>query len=155
MADLSQRCPTCGGSGRIQPAGYGGFVVSQWPPCWQCEGEGWVEPRVDELLADKAERVLNASAGSPVTLPSPSPITSKSGVGLIQLVATLETALRAVLVMWDRGPEPKKLDAALGWRANDEYAHSLADAALYAVARFRRENGTVTARRETREVADK
>lgn len=45
-------------------------------------------------------------------------------------IRTLEEALRAVLVMWDRGPCPRKLDEALSWRENDERARAMADAAL-------------------------
>ena len=42
----------------------------------------------------------------------------------------LVEALRAVLVMADRGPQPMKLDEALTWRENDRKAHALARAAL-------------------------
>lgn len=42
----------------------------------------------------------------------------------------LAEALRAMLVVMDRGPKPDKLDAALSWRQCDEKARSMADAAL-------------------------
>lgn len=45
-------------------------------------------------------------------------------------VDDLAAALEAVLVMWDRGPCPKKLDEALSWRENDERARAMASAAL-------------------------
>lgn len=45
-------------------------------------------------------------------------------------IAQLEGALRSVLVMWNQGPCPRKLDEALSWRQNDEKARQMADAAL-------------------------
>jgi hypothetical protein len=47
-------------------------------------------------------------------------------------VALVVDALNALLIMTDRGPCPKKLDAALTWRANDELARSKALAAIEA-----------------------
>ena len=47
----------------------------------------------------------------------------------------LVRALRAMVCMSDRGPQPKKLDAALTWRENDDKARAMADAALAKVGR--------------------
>jgi hypothetical protein len=45
-------------------------------------------------------------------------------------VKKLAEALRAVLVMWDCGECPRKLDDALTWIDNDRKAKKMADAAL-------------------------
>lgn len=43
----------------------------------------------------------------------------------------LYEALKAVLVMWN-SKQPRKLDEMLTWRANDEKAQAMADAAIKA-----------------------
>ena len=48
----------------------------------------------------------------------------------IKLLEEAQVALRAMLVMSDRGPQPNKFDAALSWRDNDIFAHKLANTAL-------------------------
>lgn len=49
---------------------------------------------------------------------------------LVAINADLVAALRAMLVMMDRGPKPEKLDEALSWRQCDERARAMAVAAL-------------------------
>ena len=49
-----------------------------------------------------------------------------------ELLEKMAEALRAKRIMESRGPIPKKLDEALGWRANDELAERVAVEALAA-----------------------
>lgn len=49
---------------------------------------------------------------------------------LIAAAPALYEALKAMLVMMDRGGQPRKLDEALTWRQNDEKARAMATAAL-------------------------
>ena len=49
-----------------------------------------------------------------------------------QRAEALALALRAAMVMTDRGSHPRKLDEALCWKANDDLARSMADEALAA-----------------------
>lgn len=48
---------------------------------------------------------------------------------LIAAAPELLDALKALLVMMDR-EQPRKIDAALSWRANDEHARALAASAI-------------------------
>jgi DNA repair exonuclease SbcCD ATPase subunit len=43
----------------------------------------------------------------------------------------LREALKAMIIVMDRGPCPRKLEEALSWRECDEKARALADAALH------------------------
>lgn len=45
-------------------------------------------------------------------------------------ITALREALDAMVIMADAGPKPRKLDEGMTWRANDEKARSMADAAL-------------------------
>lgn len=54
----------------------------------------------------------------------------ESNARMMSAAPDLYEALNAVLVMWDRGPCPKKLDQALSWRENDERAREMARAAI-------------------------
>lgn len=49
---------------------------------------------------------------------------------LIAAAPDLYAALEALLLMSDRGPQPRKFDEALSWRENDERAKAMAIAAL-------------------------
>ena len=49
---------------------------------------------------------------------------------LIAAAPDLYAALEALLIMSDSGPQPRKFDEALSWRANDERARAMAIAAL-------------------------
>ena len=46
------------------------------------------------------------------------------------LLVEAKIALEALLLVSDRGPQPRKFDEALTWRENDTKARELADAAL-------------------------
>ncbi len=110
------RCPACGGAGVVDICPEAVIPQRLWPFCATCGGNGWLdEPRVDEMLADKYRRLSttdsNHPAFSPVTLPSPSPDNSKSG---LQITDSEMEQMRAEMFPNDEPVRGSILYEALG-----------------------------------------
>lgn len=53
----AEKCPVCGGAGKLQPPGFVTTTIPQMTMCHGCWGRGWVEVDVwgDDLRSDEAD----------------------------------------------------------------------------------------------------
>lgn len=90
------------------------------------EGENGVEYYVASgpfILADNIHGTLAKKGETNAT-------ERKATAQLFASAPAMYEALRAMVIVMDRGPQPRKLEEALTWRQCDETARAMADAAI-------------------------
>ncbi len=97
------------------------------PGPWRVEARMSMPGEITDVLiyADGHAPLIGCATSEEVSLE-----TAEANARLMAAAPDLLEALKAMIVMMDRGGQPKKLDDALTWRQNDELARQMADDAV-------------------------